>query len=256
MFHDLLKEAPRGAGARFVHTLSPSAAPPALLENAVGGMPRIACCAEVQAIEELQDGTLAVSYCGTRRMQLLLVQQEEPYTVVAAEWYDDAQVPDLDPTVDVLEREATKLLQQARTARIESLSAVVSPGSELPEAVRQYAPPAVQRRTSYHALKAAGHMAAGHIEMWRRHGSVYKTTDRSSATAPDPYEAIREALGKARRQELFSFAAAQLLVMGTPERAALLLSQDCGARLNFVLTALRPYFLELQAKASLKRGLQ
>ena len=149
---------------------------------------------------------------------------------------------------------------------------MVSPGSELPEAVRQYAPPAVQRRTSYHALKAAGHMAAGHIEMWRRcaagqfvcasvsvragnqraylplgpnqlvsqwaqaaagaaaarppaarHGSVHKTTDRSSATAPDPYEAIREALGKARRQELFSFAAAQLLVMGTPERAALLL---------------------------------
>lgn len=170
----------------------------------------------------------------------------------------------------------------------------------------------------------------------------------------DPYEAIREALGKARRQELFSFAAAQLLVMGTPERAALMLkcvggglgwwrlrrqagtgvasvgghmqqaavgcgnagapcraagvwagkhsgwaaqtaagcrwlccrwlgcgvgagaaavpshasdshinpspchdrSQDTGARLNFVIAALRPYFLELQAKASLKRGLE
>lgn len=75
-------------------------------------------CRLLPALQELQDGTLAVSYCGTRRMQLLLVQQEEPYTVVAAEWYDDAQVPDLDPTVDVLEREATKLLQQARTARV------------------------------------------------------------------------------------------------------------------------------------------
>ena len=59
--------------------------------------------------------------------------------------------------------------------------------------------------------------------MWRRHGSVYKTSSKPAAAAADPYEAIREALGKARRQELFSFAVAQLLVMGTPERAALLL---------------------------------
>lgn len=32
-------------------------------------------------------------------------------------------------------------------------------------------------------------------------------------------------------------------------------AQDTGARLNFVLAALRPYLLELQAKASLKRQL-
>lgn len=63
----------------------------------------------------------------------------------------------------------------------------------------------------------------GHIDMWRRHGSVYKTQGRAAAAATDPYEAVREALSKHRRQELFSFAAAQLLVMGTPERAALLL---------------------------------
>lgn len=56
-----------------------------------------------------------------------------------------------------------------------------------------------------------------------RHGSVYKTQSRPAAVAADPYDAIRETIGKARRQELFSFAAAQLLVMGTPERAALLL---------------------------------
>lgn len=104
-------------------------------------------------------------------------------------------------------------------------------------------------------------MAAGHIEMWRRcggstprprcaarlpldrnpqlaggnpaspatprrHGSVYKTGRRAASAAPDPYDVVREALGKARRQELFSFAAANMLVMGVPERLALL--HRCG----------------------------
>jgi hypothetical protein len=55
-----------------------------------------------------------------------------------------------------------------------------------------------------------------------RHGSVYKTGGRTASTAPDPYDVVREAIGKTRRQELFSFAAAQLLLMGTPERLALL----------------------------------
>ena len=52
---------------------------------------------------------------------------------------------------------------------------------------------------------------------------MYKTTRQPAAAAADPYEAVREAMGKGRRQELFSFAAAQLLVMGVPERTALLL---------------------------------
>lgn len=52
LFRDLLAENPaRGRGGRFVHVLSPSAAPPALLENAVGGLPRIGCCAEVEQIQ-------------------------------------------------------------------------------------------------------------------------------------------------------------------------------------------------------------
>lgn len=59
---------------------------------------------------------------------------------------------------------------------------------------------------------------------------MYKTQGRPSAAAADPYDAVREAMGKGRRQELFSFAAAQLLVMGTPERAALLLR--CGGSLG------------------------
>ncbi|KAL4442990.1 hypothetical protein ABPG77_008481 [Micractinium sp. CCAP 211/92] len=252
MFRALLADS-GPQGGRFIHVLAPAASPPALLENAVGGLPRIGCCAEVQSIQERSNGTLAVEYTGARRVQLLLPQQSEPFATVAAEWYDDEPVAELDPTVDVLEREAAKLLLQ-----IERLTALVAPGEGgLPEAVRRYMPSAaVQRKTSYDALKEAGHVAAGHIDMWRRHGSVYKTRGRAAAAAADPYEAVREALSKHRRQELFSFAAAQLLVMGTPERAALLLSQDTGARLNFVLAALHPYLLELQAKASLKRQLE
>jgi hypothetical protein len=156
----------------------------------------------------------------------------------------------------------------AHPLQIERLSEAVDPArSALPDAVRQYAPPSVQKQTSYDGLKAAGHRAAGHIETWRRcgcmlgepshqgshsnagrslllsfppatarmagdcrrrcccrHGSVYRTQGHESATAAaDPYQAMSEALGKGRRQELFSFAAAQLLAMGTPERSALLL---------------------------------
>lgn len=51
MFRDMLAEGNGGAGGRFVHVLSPQAAPPALLENACGGLPRIGCCAEVEAIQ-------------------------------------------------------------------------------------------------------------------------------------------------------------------------------------------------------------
>ena len=71
----------------------------------------------------------------------------------------------------------------------------------------------------------------------------------------DPYTDVAEQMGKARRQELFSFAVCQLLTTGTPERAALLLSQDTAGRLQFVLEALRPYLAELGAKASLKGAL-
>jgi hypothetical protein len=52
--------------------------------------------------------------------------------------------------------------------QIQNLSAMVAPGSSLPKAVMEYRAPATRKVTSYDALKAAGHAAAGHIEMWRR----------------------------------------------------------------------------------------
>ena len=63
---------------------------------------------------------------------------------------------------------------------------------------------------------------------------------------------VAEELDKGRRQELFSFAASQMLELGLPERSALLGSQDTGGRLQYVLTALRPYLRELEARASLR----
>ena len=63
--------------------------------------------------QEQPGGTLRVRYSGVRRVQLLLAAQQEPHVVAAAEWFDDGEVAPLDPTVDVLEGEAAKLLQQA-----------------------------------------------------------------------------------------------------------------------------------------------
>lgn len=92
--------------------------------------------------------------------------------------------------------------------------------------------------------------------MWRRHGSVYKTRGRAAAAAADPYEAVREALSKHRRQELFSFAAAQLLVMGTPERAALLLRWWGGpaSRTSTVSPSVRLYVLGTPVRPHVNRG--
>ena len=41
---------------------------------------------------------------------------QEAYTVAACEWFDDLAAAELDPTVDVLEREAAKLMQQVGCA--------------------------------------------------------------------------------------------------------------------------------------------
>lgn len=64
LFRDLLAEHPaRGRGGRFVHVLSPQASPPALLEGAVGGLPRIGCCAEVESIQVGAAGHVCLAAC-------------------------------------------------------------------------------------------------------------------------------------------------------------------------------------------------
>jgi hypothetical protein len=157
--------------------------------------------------------------------------------------------------LDGLEREVAAIVNH-----IARLSRRVQPEkSAIPEAISTYSPPnggARTRPTSYDALKAAGSQAATAIDMWRRHGSVYGSKGPSSRQVhADPYTQLSEELGKARRQELFSFAVAQLLDMGTPETCALLLSQDTAGRLSWILEAIRPYLMELQATAAVQGAL-
>ncbi|GAB4820692.1 hypothetical protein N2152v2_007738 [Parachlorella kessleri] len=254
--HLLSTHPPGGEGACFLHLLDPASAPPALLEeDSVGGLPRLGCCAEVKAIRQLAGGRLEVEYAGTRRARVMMLHQEHPFMVAAAEWVDDWGISEAETPLEDLERQLMGTLQQ-----VSRLTALLRPPGAplqlLPEAVQRYSPPAPQRLTSYDALVAARHPAATAIDMWRRQGSVYDKPSRQEqhqrARASDPYQGVREQLGKQRRRELFSFAAAQMLELGLPQRLALLLTQDTGARLQYVLAAVRPHLQELAARAALK----
>lgn len=52
----------------------------------------------------------------------------------------------------------------------------------------------------------------------------------------DALQAVREQHSGLQRQELFSFAAAQMLDLGSAEALALFLSQDTAGRMEWVLT--------------------
>jgi len=222
----------------------------------LAGLPQVGCCAIVESITSQSDGTLAVSYRGDRRVSLRLVNDDGTGVAptVIAEWFDDrGSDPSSSAAVDAAEQDLYALIKY-----VQKLSLLVDPAnSYLPEAIGRYRPPAPRssRPTSYDALKASGHRAATAIDIWRRHGSVYPSQRAPRQLHADPYTQVAEELGKSRRQEFFSFAAAQLLQLGIPERAALLLSTDTVGRLQFVLESVRPYLAEVAAKASVKGAL-
>ena len=266
-------------------------APPSLQ-----GLPSVGCCAVVESIryynntttgstEKEEEEYLVVEYAGHRRVILRSVvdahsvdpplpsmhtpeeehniqkqkqqpqQQQQPqlYLTAAGEWYDDDE--DGNNLTRGLERDVSGVVKE-----IARLSRIVDPEkSALPEAIARYAPPrpgTLYAPTSYDALKAAGHRAATAIDMWRAHGSVYSTQRSSRNAHADPYTQMAEELGRERRQEMFSYAVSQLLQMGTPEAAALLLSRDTAGRLEFVMQACRPFLQELGAAAALKNALK
>jgi hypothetical protein len=68
-------------------------------------------------------------------------------------------------------------------------------------------------------------------------------------------QVVRDSVGKERRQELFSFAAASVLELGLPERLALLQCQDTAARLQFVAAAVQPHLQDLVARVSVQQAL-
>lgn len=65
----------------------------------------------------------------------------------------------------------------------------------------------------------------------------------------------RDQLAGRQRQELFSFAAAQMLELGLPERLALLHCRDTSARLQFIAAAVQPYLADLLARVSVKQAM-
>lgn len=261
---------------RFGHVLAPEAAPPALLEEggAVGGLPRVGVYARVDRVEERPDGTLAVHYEGVRRFALLAVDRDAaPYPLAAVQWYDDAlaSLPASERgAVDALEREVMALLTQAArlAGRVgggsgsssgSANAAAAAQQQQLPAAVLRYKPPppppASGGASTAEYLRAAGVPAGEAIATWQRHGSVYGSRAAPKAAAADPYQALREAVGKDRRQELFSFAAAGCLELGAAERLALLLSRDTAARLAYVAAAARPHVADLAARAAVRGAL-
>jgi len=288
MFSRLRDDSPskNGRGARFMHILSPKAAPPAMLDNttpAIQGLPSIGCCAIIKAITTAPDQSLIVEYSGHRRVLLHLVQgggddqhnnsfgnkvdngnmndnnDTETIFYAAGEWYDDIEPEELDPigtvsSIYAAERDVAGIVQQ-----IAKLSRKIDPeNSQLPDALVRYAPPSKSgqaKPTSYDALKAAKHPAATSIEMWRR-SSTPRRANTPKETHADPYIQASELLGRLRRQEMYSFAAATLLQLGIPEATALLLSRDTAGRLQFVLEAARPYLAQLSAEAALKGALE
>ncbi|KAI8473135.1 MAG: hypothetical protein J3K34DRAFT_466748 [Monoraphidium minutum] len=279
-----LRAAPDRAAAprlRFGHILSPGAAPPALLEGSVGGLPAVGVYARVTHLEEAAGGAeLTVHYEGVRRFKLLAVDDRgapyplaavqcfkllavddrgAPYPLAAVQWYDDDT-----PSLPLPAREAISSLEVdvLRTlCEIQRLSARLGAagggagggGAQLPPEVARHAPPPpAARGSTADYLRAAGVPAGEAIATWQRHGSVYGRPAERKRSAADPYEHLREKIAKEHRQELFSFAAANCLELGLAERLALLLSRDTAARLGYVLYAARPHLSDLAARAAVE----
>jgi hypothetical protein len=227
-------------------------------------LPAVGCSAIIDKIEVNPNGSLRVDYTGDRRVQVHHIDskveqddEQKEFTMVGGFWYDDNEsaTGDGDGILHAMEQEVAGLMKE-----LARLSRLIDPdNAEIPKAIQTYAPlpPGRTRQTSYDALKASGHNAAVAIDTWRRHGSVYDTSRCSTGPKhADPYAQVADELGGGRREELFSFAVAQVLEMGLPQRAALLLSQDTLGRLEFVAAATRPYLGQLRAQAALKDALE
>ncbi|GLC33283.1 hypothetical protein PLESTB_000351000 [Pleodorina starrii] len=250
--HDILS----ASGVRFGHILSPSVAPPALLENSIGGVPRVGVLASVKRVTRLEDGSLMMQYEGSRRIKLLSVWQTQPYMIAAASFMTDSVSPSEESLVDSLEWDLYGYLQEVGRLSKQLRTSEDAPAG-LPDSIPRYAPPprSSRPRTIADYLTEAGHPAGTSISMWQRHGSVYGNVKQGKDATQDPYAVLSERLGKDTRQELFSFAAASMLELGPAESLALLTSTDRAARLQWVAAAVEPFLEEQRAKASLARVL-
>eukprot|EP00878_Enallax_costatus_P026815 GHUV01028817.1.p1 GENE.GHUV01028817.1~~GHUV01028817.1.p1 ORF type:complete len:243 (+),score=87.98 GHUV01028817.1:1235-1963(+) len=240
------------------------------MQDSVGGLPNMGVCATLKSVEQLDNGRFLVKYQGTRRFKLLAVDTEQkPYPVAAATWLDDNSNNLSEQQIDMLaklERDVYTLLQQV-VKYSQMLSPEVSSSDStsqakqqalLPDTVLLYAPPppvdSKPKGVADYMIKAGG-VAGSKIATWQRMGSVYGNPGARKKTVQDPYQMARDLLAGRRRQELFSFAAAQILELGLPERLALLECRDTSARLQFVAAAVQPYLADLLARVSVKQAM-
>ncbi|GIL91734.1 hypothetical protein Vretimale_14864 [Volvox reticuliferus] len=260
MFDDLASKAGGSIldanGVRFGHILSPSVAPPALLENAIGGMPRLAVMATVKRVKRCDDGSLLLQYEGFKRIKLINIWQSQPYMMAAASFMTDNVSAAEEDLVDTLEWDLYRQLQEVGRLSKQLRTSDDAPAG-LPDSIPRFAPPArsSRPRTIADYLTDAGHPAGTSISMWQRHGSVYGNVKQGKDATQDPYSVLSERLGKDTRQELFSFAAAGMLELGPAESLALLTSTDRAARLQWISAAVTPFLEEQRAKASLVKAL-
>ncbi|GLI65622.1 hypothetical protein VaNZ11_009192 [Volvox africanus] len=260
MFDDLAEKAGGNIldanGIRFGHILSPSVAPPALLENAISGMPRLAVMATVKRVKRNDDGSLLLQYEGSKRIKLINIWQSQPYMIAAATFMTDNVSPTEEVLVDSLEWDLYRQLEEVGRLSKQLRTSEDAPAG-LPDSIPRYAPPPPpsRPRTIAEYLTDAGHPAGTSISMWQRHGSVYGNVKQGKDATQDPYAVLSERLGKDTRQELFSFAAACMLELGAAESLALLTSTDRAARLQWTSAAVTPYLQEQRAKASLVKAL-
>lgn len=61
LFRDLQSLTAPGSEPKFGHILAASSAPPALMQDSVGGLPNMGVCAAVKSVQQLDNGRLLVS---------------------------------------------------------------------------------------------------------------------------------------------------------------------------------------------------
>ncbi|CAG9466808.1 unnamed protein product [Pedinophyceae sp. YPF-701] len=283
MFRNVQMNTPEGSPLLFGHVLTAHAVPAQVRDRVGPGIPRIACAARVLSMEpagERGDGML-VRYEALRRIKIAHVEEVqgedgEGYLSAACEWMDDARVdpgPAQGVSVDTGfkrltadEQQRTDLLEAQLWANLQHLRRLsAQSGSEdasLPLAVQRFAPPATVSGDAgeriANALEAKGNMGAAFaIRTWRRASGIDAGNGAEKPReVANPYSAAVEVtpMAKGRRQELFSFASAQMVDIGAEERSLLLHLQSTAQRLEWALEAVVPHVSDLERRAAARKA--
>lgn len=87
MMRDIQDATPPDSTPRFGHIMSPLAAPPAMLEDTVSGLPRLGVAVNIKSFDQQPDGSVLVHYEAARRFWLLSMWQESPYYQACVSWW-------------------------------------------------------------------------------------------------------------------------------------------------------------------------